>query len=372
MSKDYYKILGVDKSASQDEIKKAFRKKAHEFHPDKSGGNETKFKEANEAYQALGDVKKRAQYDQFGSGFEQAGAGGASGFGGFQGGAGGSGGFGGFQGATGGVHVDMDDLGDIFGGIGDMFGFGGGRSQTRQQRASDIKVRIEISFLEAVNGVEKELSIKKKIVCDHCKGNIAEPGTKIETCKTCNGTGRVVKVQRTILGNMQVQGICDDCQGEGKIYAKKCTKCHGSGTIEGTDKFKIKIPAGIDNGETIRLTGKGEAGAKGAPAGDLYVVVSVRPDKRWERDGNNIRTEEKISFTAAALGDKIQIETVEGNVKLKIPAGTQSGTIFKLRGKGIVSLRGGRKGDHFVKIVVKTPIHLSRKQKKLLEELNLQ
>ena len=210
MSKDYYKILGVDKSASQDEIKKAFRKKAHEFHPDKGGGDEAKFKEANEAYQALGNAKKREQYDQFGAGFEQAGAGGPGGFGGFSGGAGG-------------VHVDMDDLGDIFGGIGDMFGFGGGRSQRRQQRASDIKVRMELSFLEAVFGVEKELSIKKKIVCDHCKGNIAEPGTKIETCKTCNGTGRVIKMQRTILGNMQVQGICDTCQGEGKTYAKKCT-----------------------------------------------------------------------------------------------------------------------------------------------------
>ncbi len=359
MSKDYYKILGVDKSASQDEVKKAFRKKAHEFHPDKEGGDEAKFKEVNGAYQVLGDAKKRAQFDQFGDGFEQAGAGGAGGFGGFSG----------FQGGTGGVHVDMDDLGDIFGGIGDMFGFGGGRGQRGQQRASDIKVRIELSFLEAVFGVEKELSIKKKIVCDHCKGNIAEPGTKIETCKTCNGTGRVAKVQRTILGNMQVQGICDTCQGEGKIYAKKCTKCHGSGTVEGVDKFKIKIPAGIDNGETIRLTGKGEAGVNGSPAGDLYVVVGVQPDKRWERDGSDIRTQEEISFTAAALGDKIKIETVEGNVNLKIPAGTQSGTIFKLRNKGIASLHGGGKGNHFVKVVVKTPTGLNRKQKKLLEEL---
>ncbi len=355
MSQDYYNILGVDKGASQDEIKKAFRKKAHEFHPDKAGGDEAKFKEVNNAYQVLGDIKKRAQFDQFGAGFEQAG---------------GAGGFGGFSGGAGGVHVDMDDLGDIFGGIGDMFGFGGGRSQTKQQRARDIRVGIELSFLEAVFGVEKELNIKKKITCDHCKGNIAEPGTKIETCKTCNGTGRVAKVQRTILGNIQVQSICDICQGEGKTYAKKCTKCYGSGTVEGVDKFKIKIPAGIDDGETIRLTGKGEAGAKGSPAGDMYVVVSVKKDKRWDRDGVNIKTQEEIGFVDASLGTKIEIETVSGGLSLKIPAGTQSGTIFKLRNKGIPGLRSGGKGDHFVKVIVKTPTNLNRKQKKLLEELN--
>jgi len=358
MSKDYYKVLGVDKSANQDEIKKAFRKKAHKYHPDKAGGDESKFKEVNNAYQVLGDTKKRAQFDQFGAGFEQAG------------GAGGFGGFGGFNGGAGGIHVDMDDLGDIFGGIGDIFGFGGGRSQSRQQRASDIKVSMEIDFLEAVNGVEKEIDIKRKIVCDHCKGNIAEPGTKIETCKTCNGTGRVAKMQRTILGNMQVQGVCDTCQGEGKSYAQKCTKCHGDGRIEGRDQFKIKIPAGIDDGETIRLTGKGEAGAKGSPAGDLYVVVLVRKDRRWERESSNIKTQEEINFMNAALGVKIQIETVNDKLNLKIPAGTQSGTVFKLRNKGVASLRGGGKGDHFVKVIVKTPINLSRKQKKLLEELN--
>ncbi len=262
MTEDYYNILGVDKSASQDDIKKAFRKKAHEFHPDKKGGDEAKFKEVNSAYQVLSNKEKRAQYDQFGSGFEQAGAGGAGGFGGF----------GGFPGeAGGGVHVDMDDLGDLFGGIGDMFGFGGGRGQSRQSGARDIRVRIELDFLEAVNGVEKELKIKKKIVCSHCKGNVAEPGTKIETCSTCHGTGRVAKVQRTILGNMQVQGACDACGGEGKTYAKKCTKCGGDGVIDGTDSFKIKIPAGINDGETIRLSGKGEAGLKGSVAGDLYL-----------------------------------------------------------------------------------------------------
>ncbi len=359
MSKDYYNILGVDKSASQDDIKRAFRKKAHEFHPDKTGGNEAKFKEVNEAYQVLGDAKKRTQYDQFGSNFEQAGAGG------------GFGGFGGFSNSAGGVHVDMDDLGDIFGGIGDIFGFGSSRNETRQQRASDIRVSIELDFLEAVFGVEKELNIKKKVVCDHCRGNIAEPGTKIENCSVCKGTGRVTKIQRTILGNMQVQSVCENCQGEGKTYVKKCVKCKGSGVVDGNDTFKIKIPAGIDDGETIRLSGKGEAGIKGGPAGDLYVVVRVKSDKRWERDGSDIKTREELSFAQAALGDKIKIETVDGNVNLKIPAGTQSGTIFKLRNKGIPRLRGGGRGDHFVKVVVKTPTGLNRKQKKLLEELNI-
>ncbi len=361
MSKDYYKILGIDKSANQDDIKKAFRKKAHAHHPDKAGGDEAKFKEVNEAYQVLSDKNKRAQYDQFGSGFEQAGAGGA-GFGGFNG-------FGGFSNAgSGGVHVDMDDLGDLFGGFGDMFGFGNGHRDNRQARASDIKVSIEIDFLEAVFGVEKELNIKKKIICDHCHGNIAEPGTKIETCQVCKGTGRITKVQRTILGNMQVQASCDACGGEGKTYAQKCTKCGGAGVVNGRDSFTIKIPAGINDNETIRLTGKGEAGINGSPAGDLYIIVRVKPDKRWDRDSYDIRSQTEISFTQAALGDKIKITTVDGEVNLKIPAGTQSDTIFKLRNKGIPRLRGGGRGDHFVKVIVKTPTGLNRKQKKLLEE----
>ncbi len=363
MGKDYYNILGVGKSASQEDIKKAFRKKAHEYHPDKKGGDEAKFKEINEAYQVLGDAKKRSQYDQFGSTFEQArGQGGFSGFDGFRD----------FSGFTNGFNVDSDDLGDIFSGLGDIFGFGGGRSRSkRPSRGNDIQVILTIEFSEAVFGAEKEISLKKKVVCDRCKGNGAEPGSKIEICKTCGGSGRITRVQRTILGNMQVQTACQDCNGEGKKYSKSCGKCAGTGISEEISRLKVKIPAGIDNGEIIRLSGQGEAGAKGASAGDLYLKIRVKPDNRFERDGYDIRSKAEINFTQAALGDKIEVITVNGNVKLKIPAGTQSSTIFKLRDKGIFKLHGRGRGDHLVKVIVKTPKGLNKKQKEMFKELEL-
>ena len=366
MGKDYYNILGVDKNASQDEIKKAFRKKAHEYHPDKASGNEAKFKEINEAYQVLGDTKKRSQYDRFGSTFEQAQSqGGFSGFDGFRDASGFANGF----------NINMDDLGDIFGGIGDMFGFssrgGSGRRRSGARRGSDIQVVLSIEFNEAVFGAEKEIALNKSVKCDRCKGNMAEPGSRIETCKVCGGSGRVTRVQRTILGNMQVQTTCDNCGGEGKTYQKKCVKCGGSGVARERVNFKVKIPAGIDNGESIRLAGQGEAGEAGAPAGDLYIKIQVKPDPRFQRDGYDIKTKAEITFTQAALGDKIEVETVAGPVKLKIPAGTQSGTIFKLRGKGITRLRGSGRGDQFVKVIVKTPTGLNKKQKELLKELNI-
>lgn len=360
MGKDYYKVLGVDKNASQDEIKKAFRKKAHEYHPDKKTGDEAKFKEVNEAYQVLGNEQKRKQYDQFGSAFEHGQAGG--GFSGFEG-------FRDFSGFANGFN--MDDLGDIFGGMGDIFGFGGGRGKQKTKRGADIQTILEINFEEAVFGVEKELSLRKAVVCDKCKGNCAEPGSKIETCKTCGGSGRVTKIQRTILGQMQVQAVCSDCGGEGKTYDKKCSKCSGTGVCNELVKLKVKIPAGINDGETIRLTSQGEAGAKGAQPGDLYIRIQVKADKRFERRGYDIYNKAEISFTQAALGDKIDVETVEGKVKLKVPEGTQSGTVFKLRGKGVNKLQGGGKGDHFVEVVIKTPNNLSRKQKQLLQELGL-
>jgi molecular chaperone DnaJ len=348
---DYYKILGVDKGASQDEIKKAFRKKAHEYHPDKATGDEAKFKEANEAYQVLGDEKKRAQYDQFGSaGFQNGQAGG---------------GFGGFS--SGGIN--MDDLGDIFGGFGDIFGGFGGGSSRRPSRGHDIQTILVITFEEAVHGVEKEVSLRRQVKCDRCNGEGAEPGAKVETCSTCRGTGKVTGVQRTILGNMQVQSVCPDCQGEGKTFSAKCNKCSGTGVMQENSKIKVKIPAGIDDGETIRLSGQGEAGQKGAPSGDLYLKISVRGDSKFERYGYDIHSKAFISFTQAALGDKIDIETINGSVKLKIPAGTQSGTNFKLRGKGVQRLRGSGKGDHIVKVQVQTPTNLNKKQKELLKEL---
>jgi len=361
MSTDYYSVLDVDKNATQDEIKKAFRKKAHQYHPDKTTGDEAKFKEVNQAYQVLGDKDKRAQYDQFGSGFENAQAGGSGA------------GFSGFSNASG-FNINMDDLGDIFSGVGDIFGGFSGRREQRQSSSNygnDINVVLEIEFNDAVFGAEKEIVLNKKVKCDRCNGNMAEPGTKIITCKVCNGTGRVTKIQRTILGQMQVQTVCDNCGGEGKIYTKKCTKCKGTGIINENVKMKIKIPAGIDNGETIRLRGYGEAGEGGGANGDLYLKINVKQDNKFKRDEYDIRSESEINFEQAVFGDKIDIETVEGVVKLKIPAGTQSGTIFKIRNKGIANLRGTGKGDHFVKVKIKTPTNLSRKQKNLLKEIRL-
>lgn len=369
MSKDYYKILGVEKNASQDEIKKAFRQKAHQCHPDKAGGDEAKFKELNEAYQVLGDQKKRAQYDQFGSAFEHAQSGG--GFGGFEG-------FRDFSGYSNGFNVNMDDLGDILGGFGDIFGFGGrSRTGTKARRGQDIEASITIDFMEAVFGAEKEVSLNKTVRCDHCQGQGHEPGAKIETCQTCGGRGHTVKVQRTVFGNMQVQMACSDCNGEGKKASEKCQKCGGQGLVRDISKLKIKIPAGINHGETIRLSGQGEAGQKGAPAGDLYLKIRVNPDKRFERDGYDIKSQAKISFTEASLGGKIEVETTDGPVDLKIPSGTQPGTVFKLKGKGIPHLQpqsafgSAKRGDHFVEVQVKVPTSLSWKQKSILKDLNI-
>lgn len=362
MSKDYYKILGVDKNASQDDIKKAFRKMAHQYHPDKKGGDEAKFKELNEAYQVIGNPQKRAQYDKFGSSFEHAQAGG--GFSGFDG-------FRDFSGYTNGFNMDFDDLSEMFGGIGDIFGFGGGGRKGRARKGGDIQIDIAIEFSEAVFGVEKEISFKKRMSCDRCGGAGAEPGSKIETCKTCGGAGRVMRVQRTILGNMQTQTVCPDCGGEGKKYSQKCSKCGGSGVVQDITKIKVKIPAGIDNNETIRLSGYGEAGIKGAPAGDLYVKIKANPDYRFKREGYDIIYRAEITVAQAALGDKITVPTVDGDVKLKIPEGTQSGKVFRLSGRGVTRLRGRGRGDQLVEVIVKIPTNLTREQKNKLEELGI-
>lgn len=360
MSKDYYKILGLGKDASAEEVKKAFRKKAHEYHPDKKTGDEAKFKEVNEAYQVLGNKEKRAQYDQFGSDFVNGqNGGGREGFNGF----------GGFS--SGGVNINMDDLGDMFGGFGDMFGFGGGGRSSRNREGNDMQLLVDIDFNEAVFGVEKNINFRKKVKCPKCKGNGAEPGTKIETCPTCGGSGKIAKVQRTILGNMRVQSVCPDCRGEGKRIAQKCSACGGSGLSMENVSLKVKVPAGINEGEIIRLTGQGEAGELGGQAGDLYLKFRIKKDPRFERDGYDIHTRSEIGFMQAALGDKIEVETIDGTLNLKIPAGTQSGTIFKLRGKGVPRLQASGRGDQLVKVIVKTPTNLSRKQKSLLKELNL-
>jgi len=368
-NQDLYSVLGVDKNATQDEIKKAYRKLAHKYHPDKQGGDENKFKEVNSAYQVLGNEQKRKQYDQFGSSFNQ--AGGAGGPGGMnwedfaraQGTAGG----GPFGGGFNQQNVEFD-MGDIFG---DLFGFGrrssGGRSRSTQ--GNDIQTEMQVEFRDAVFGAEKLVDLYKYKICSKCGGDGAEPGSKIETCKTCQGRGQVERVQQTILGAFRTASVCPDCGGEGKTIGKKCTKCGGEGRAKESEKMKIKIPAGISDGETIRLAGKGEAGQKGTMPGDLFITIKVTPDPNFKREDDNIISEEDISFSQAALGDKIKVQTLDGKVMLKIPAGTQSGKVFKLSGKGVPHLRTRGRGDHLVTVNVVTPTKLTRQQKKLFEEL---
>ncbi len=361
MSKDFYKVLGVEKSASADDIKKAFLKLAHQHHPDKTGGDDSKFKEINEAYQVLGNKEKRAQYDQFGSA--------GPGMGGFGGGQG-YGGFGGFQ--NGGMNINMDDLGDMFSGFGFGDIFGGGRSRSQgPRRGADIEAEMTIGFEEAAFGAEKEVSLKKRVVCEHCKGSGAEPGAKIETCSACGGKGRVRHVQQTILGAIQTETTCRSCGGDGKIPSQKCSKCHGAGSVSDNVKFEVKIPAGVDDGGRIRLSGYGEAGDKGAQAGDLYINIRIRPSDKFKRDDYDVLSEKEIFFYQAALGDKVEVETIHGPVELKIPEGTQSGTVFKLKGKGIQYINGRSVGDHLVEVVIKTPKNLNGKQKKALKELGI-
>ncbi len=369
MAKDYYELLGVSKNATQDEIKKAFRKLAHEHHPDKASGNEAKFKEINEAYQTLGTEDKRRQYDQFGKS-------GAAGQGfNYQDFARGQGGnpFGGFSQGQGGSSFDFGNMGDM-GDFGDLFSsFFGGSSNSRTKQAtrgSDMEIDMSIEFEEAVFGTEKTINLQKKVVCETCGGNGAEPGSKVTTCLKCGGTGRIVKIQQTILGNFQTQATCPDCGGTGKKYEKKCHECHGEGVTTGSEKIKVTIPAGISDGQSLRLSGKGEAIAKGS-AGDLFIVIKVKPSKIFKRDGDNIHSEIKISVKQAILGDKIEVETVDGPVSLKIPEGTQSHTEFRLREKGVPHLRSRGRGDHLVDVVVNIPRNLSRKQEKLLDELGI-
>lgn len=354
MSKDYYNILGVGKSASAAEIKTAFRKKAHQYHPDK-GGDAEKFKEINEAYQVLSSPEKRQQYDQFGSNFQNGQAGGFGGFGG--------------QGFGQGVNINMDDLGDIFGGFGDIFGgFSSGRSR-RASKGQDLVLDIKISFKEAAFGTEKEISYPRVGVCSECQGSGAAAGTKVNTCSTCHGSGRVTRIQRTILGNIQSQAPCSDCHGEGKIPEKKCSHCQGTGRARVEEKFTIKIPGGIDSGESIRIAGRGEVSEKGVPAGDLLVRVKVISDRRLARDGDDVRSVEEIDVKTAILGGKIEVETLDGSFDLKIPEGTQPNTIFRIKEKGITHLRGRGRGDHFVEVKVVVPKSVGRKAKKALEEL---
>jgi len=346
--RDYYEVLGVDKNATPDEIKKAYRKLARQYHPDvnKEPGAEEKFKEVKEAYEVLSDDNKRAQYDRYGHIDPN------QGFGGFGGGGGGFEDFGGF--------------GDIF----DMFFGGGGsrRNPNAPQRGADLQYTMTIEFMEAVFGKEADIEIPRTENCDHCNGSGARPGTHPETCSTCRGTGQQEIVQNTAFGRIVNRRVCPSCSGTGKIIREKCSQCHGSGKVKKRRKIHIKIPAGIDDGSQLRVSGEGESGIRGGPPGDLYVVVHVKPHDFFEREGDDIYCEVPITFAQAALGDEIEVPTPSGKVKLKIPAGTQTNTYFRLKGHGVPRLRGLGQGDQHVKVVVVTPTKLSDKQKELLRE----
>lgn len=352
MSKDYYKILGLSKNASQEDVKRAFRELAHKHHPDKAGGNAEEFKEINEAYQVLGNAEKRKQYDRFGTTFDNAGAG----FGGFNGGQNPFGGFGGF--GQGGIN--MEDLGDIFG---DFFGGGRRSGRTRASaKGADIEMNLGLSFKESILGAEKTVELYKNSKCDVCHGMGAEPDSKINACAECKGSGQIKRMQNTVFGSFQTAATCPRCNGEGKIPEKYCKDCNGTGIRKKSAGLKINIPAGVNDGEILRVTGAGEAAPRGA-SGDLYIRISVKKDKDFVREGENIIFRAPLDFKTAALGGYIYVETLDGGMKIKIPEGTESGQMFRLRGKGVPN-----RGDMLVEVYIVVPKKLSRKQKKILEE----
>lgn len=347
--RDYYEVLGVGKNASPDEIKKAFRRSAVEHHPDR-GGDEAKFKELNEAYEVLKDPGKKQRYDQFGHA-----------------GVGGNGGGNPYEGYGGGAQsFDFGDmgLGDIFN---SFFGGGAGQGGQRQARGNDVESRIEISFEQAVFGTDIDLNVQLEDTCEHCKGTTAEPGHELKTCDTCGGSGQVMNVTRTVFGNIQQASICPTCKGSGKVPEKVCTVCHGKGTQLKKQKINLKIPAGIDDGSTIRLREHGEAIANG-PKGDLYVNIRVKSHKQFTREGDLILSEEHIDMASAALGVEIEVATVDGPIRMKIPAGTQSHSDFKLSGHGVPHMKSKTRGAHIVTIVVNTPTKLTAKQTELLKQ----
>ena len=352
--RDYYEILGISKSASADEIKKAYRKAAVKFHPDKEGGDETKFKEVTEAYEVLKDSQKRQRYDQFG----HAGVGGSSG--------GGTSGnpFEGFGGQN--VNFDFGD-----GGLGDIFGqfFGGGSTRRGPQRGRDVEISLQLSFEEAVFGVEHKIDLDLDDECSHCHGSTVEPGYDMKICPTCKGAGQVGRVMNTMFGQIQQNVVCETCNGRGKVPEKVCSVCHGKGTQRQKRTINLKVPAGIDDGATIRLQSHGEA-VGGGEKGDLYVHIRVKAHKRFTREGDIILSEEHIGMVEAALGTEIDIETVDGNIRMKVPAGTQSGTDFKLSSHGVTHMRSDKRGPHIVSIIVDIPVKLTRQQKTLLEQFN--
>ena len=360
--RDYYEVLGVEKNASADEIKKAYRKKAIQYHPDRNPGDkeaEEKFKEAAEAYDVLSNPDKRARYDQFG----HAGMSGAAGNGGP---------FGGFDGG-----MSMDDIfsmfGDIFGGHGGFGGFsgfgGGGGAQQRRYRGSDLRVKVKLTLKEISTGVEKKFKLKKYVPCPHCHGTGAEGNSGVETCPTCKGTGSVIRNQQTILGTMQTRTTCPTCGGEGHIIKDKCKECGGEGIVYGEEIVTVKIPKGVAEGMQLSMSGKGNAGKHNGVPGDLLILVEEEPDKELIRDENDLIYNLLLSFPTAALGGTVEIPTIDGKVKVKIEPGTQPGKVLRLRNKGLPSVNGYGTGDLLVNVSVYVPETLSKDEKKALEEM---
>jgi molecular chaperone DnaJ len=348
MSKrDYYEVLGIEKNASEAEIKKAFKRMAMKYHPDRNPDDaeaEGKFKEAKEAYEVLSDAQKRSAYDQFGhAGVDpSAGMGGAGGFGG-------------------GANFS-DIFGDVFG---DIFGGGRARGGAHGYRGDDLQYNLELSLEDAVRGTQVDIRIPTQVPCEECGGSGAKKGTTPTTCSTCGGVGQVRMQQ----GFFSLQQTCPRCHGSGKIITDPCGTCHGQGRVQKHKTLSVKVPAGVDTGDRIRLSGEGEAGEHGGPPGDLYVHISVMPHRIFERDGNDLYCEVPIGLTTAALGGELEVPTLDGRIKLKIPAETQSGRMFRLRGKGVRSVRSGATGDLMCKVQVETPVNLTKRQKELLQEL---
>lgn len=355
MPTDYYATLGVSKEATGDDIKKAYRKLAHKHHPDKGGSatDEEKFREVNEAYQVLSDPQKRSQYDQFGS----AGPTGASGAG--------SGGTG-FEGFSGFGAQGFEGFGDIF----EQFFSGGAGAQTRgPARGADLEVSLTIDFNEAVNGTAKSVRLQRRQTCATCHGNGAEPGTKIVTCPRCNGAGEIRTTRQTILGAMAQVSPCPQCRGEGKIPEQPCHTCAGEGRVQETSELSIDIPAGIDDGQTIRVPERGEAGARGAPSGHLYVNVRVKPSKVFKREGVDVKLTVPLSYPQAVLGAEVAVPTLQGKTTLKVPAGTPSGKEFRLKGEGMPRLGGSGYGDEVITVEIEVPGKVSGEQRHLIEQL---
>lgn len=352
--KDYYQILEIEKSATHDDVKRAFRKLASKHHPDKKGGDEAKFKEISEAYAVLGDEKKRTEYDTYGRSFNGAQGGGQGFGGGFD--------WSNFANAQGGQGFEFD-LGDIFGGFGDIFG--GGRSESTRGR--DISIDVELSFKESVFGAERKVLLTKNSVCKTCTGSGAQEGSEMVTCGTCNGNGKIRETRQSVLGAFTTVRTCTACTGKGKLPKTPCRDCAGSGIRKGQEEIQIRVPAGIEAGEMIRMTGKGEAVKQGTP-GDLYVKIHIQSHKSIIRDGNTLKTNAHIKITDALLGTTYPVETLDGTVTITIPAGIKTGEQLRIKGKG-VGPSSSTRGDFLVRVIIDTPAKLSRNARRLIEEL---